>query len=76
VAKYGERREGEPEALDRALLIHRPQTAFGLLRDLQDLWLMVNESTISVAALLQGARALGDRALEQDLHGVEDRNAR
>jgi ferredoxin-nitrate reductase len=74
--KYGERREGEPEALDRALLSRRPQTAFGLLRDLQDLWMMVNESTISVAALLQGARALGDRALEQDLHSVADRNAR
>jgi hypothetical protein len=76
VDKYGERREGEPEALDRALPIGRPPTAFGLLRDLQDLWLMVNESTISVAALLQGACALGDRALEQDLRGVEDRNAR
>ena len=76
VDKYGERREGEPEALDQALLIRRPQTAFGLLRDLQDLWLMVNESTISAAVLSQGARALGDRALERDLHGVEDRNER
>lgn len=74
--KYGERREGEPEVLDKALLIRRPQTAFGLMRDLQDLWLMVNESTISIAALIQGARALGDSALEHDLNGVENRNER
>ncbi|WP_300781470.1 nitrate reductase [Enhydrobacter sp.] len=76
VTRYGERREGEPEALDQALLIGRPPTAFGLLRDLQDLWLMVNESTISAAVLLQGARALGDRDLEKDLQGIEARNER
>ena len=76
VDKYGERREGEPEALDRALLIDRPQTAFGLLRDLQDLWLMANESTVSTAVLIQGARALGDRDLEKDLRRVEERNER
>ncbi len=37
---------------------------------------MANESTISVAVLIQGARALGDRDLERDLHGVENRNER
>ncbi len=76
VAKYGERREGEPEALDKALLIGRSQTGFGLLRDLQDMWLMVNESMISVTVLIQGARALGDRDLERDLLAVEGRNKR
>ena len=74
VNKYGARREGEPEALDKALLVDRSQSAFGLLRDLQDLWLMVNENTISVAVLLQGAHALGDRDLEKGLQGVENRN--
>lgn len=74
--KYGERREGEPEALDKALLVPRRPNAFGLLRDLQDLWLMVNESTISAAVLLQGARALGDRDLERELSGIETRNER
>jgi hypothetical protein len=76
VDKYGERREGEPEALDQALLIGRSDTAFGLLRDLQDLWLMVNESTISAAVLLQAARAIEDRELEKDLRQVESRNER
>ncbi len=76
VARYGERCEGEPEALDEALLLERGQTAFGLLRDLQDLWLMANESTISVAVLLQGARAVGDRHLQSDLSAIESRNER
>jgi hypothetical protein len=76
VARYGERREGEPEALDKALPIGRPQTGFGLLRDLQDLWLLVNESFVSTAVLIQGARALGDRELEQSLAAVQDRNER
>jgi hypothetical protein len=76
VVKYGERREGEPGALDRALSISRSQTGFGLLRDLQDLWLMVNESSISTAVLIQGARGLGDRDLANALRGVESRNER
>lgn len=74
--KYGEGIEGEPAALDRALSIGRPQTGFGLLRDLQDLWLMVNESMVSAAVLVQAARALADRELEHDLAGIESRNAR
>jgi hypothetical protein len=57
-------------------LIGRAPTLFGLLRDLQDQWLLVNESTVSVAVLIQGARALGDRDLESDLRGVENRNER
>ncbi len=76
VVRHGERREGEPEVLDEALLLERGQTAFGLLRDLQDLWLMANEGTISIAVLLQGARALGDRDLERDLSAIESRNER
>jgi anaerobic selenocysteine-containing dehydrogenase len=76
VEKYGERQEDEPEALDHALPIGRPQTGFGLMRDLQDLWLMVNESFVSTAVLIQGARALGDRDLEEDLRQVESRNQR
>lgn len=75
-ARYGGQQGDEPEAPDRAFSIGRPQSGFGLLRDLQDLWLMVNESTVSVAVLIQGARALGDRRLEQDLRGVESRNER
>lgn len=74
--KYGKRQEGEPEALDKALLIQHSQNAFGLLRDLQDLWLMVNESTASATVLLQAARALKDYDLERDMQDVENRNER
>jgi len=55
---------GEQEALADALETGRPDTGFSLMRDLQDLWLMVNESFVSTAALLRAARALGDRELE------------
>jgi predicted molibdopterin-dependent oxidoreductase YjgC len=47
VARYGERQEGEPERLERALLVQRGQSAFDLLRDLQDLFLLANESLVS-----------------------------
>jgi predicted molibdopterin-dependent oxidoreductase YjgC len=74
--KYGERREGEPEALADALEIGRPDGGFGLMRDLQDLWLVVNESYVSTAALVQGSCALGDRELEKVLRAIESRNER
>jgi ferredoxin-nitrate reductase len=76
VARYSKPREGNPERLGKALSIGRPQSRFGLLRDLQDLWLMVNESTVSVAVVIQGARALGDRELEKTLRAAESRNER
>lgn len=47
-----------------------------LMRDLQDLWLMANESTVSVAVLIQAARALGDGDLQAALRGIESRNQR
>ena len=55
---------GEPKALADALETGRSGDGFGLIRDLQDLWLMVNESFVSTAVLLRAARALGDRELE------------
>ena len=73
---YGARPAGEPSALAKTLAVGRPQTGFGLMRDLQALWLMVNESFVSIAVLIQGARALGDRALENSLRAVESRNER
>lgn len=67
---------GGPEPVGRALAIGGAKNPLGLLRDLQALWLMVQESTASVAALLQGARALADHELEGDLSGIENRNDR
>lgn len=48
----------------------------GLLLGLQDLWPMVNGSTVSAAVLMQAARAREDHELENALQGVANRNER
>jgi ferredoxin-nitrate reductase len=74
--KYGKRREGEPERLDAALLVKRGHGAFALLRDLHDLWLLVNESMMSLNILEQGARAVRDERLLDALKHMQNRNER
>jgi ferredoxin-nitrate reductase len=76
VAKYGERREGEPKRLDKALLVKRKQGGFDMLRDLHDLWLLVNESMMSLNVLEQAARALRDEQLLTALKYMQCRNER
>ena len=76
VAKYGERREGEPKRLDKALLVKRKQGGFDLLRELHDAWLLVNESMISLNVLEQAARALRDDDLLGALNQMQTRNER
>ncbi|MFP5393540.1 MAG: molybdopterin dinucleotide binding domain-containing protein, partial [Gammaproteobacteria bacterium] len=76
VRQYGERREGEPERLDRALLVQRRQGGFDLLRDLHDLWLLVNESMMSLDILEQAARALRDQAFEAAIKQIRHQNSR
>ena len=76
IAKYGERREGEPKRLDKALLVERKQGGFDLLRDLHDLWLLVNESMMSLNVLEQAARALRDENLLETLKRMQERNER
>lgn len=74
--RYGERGEGEPKRLDKALIRKRSSSGFNLVRDLHDLWLLVNESVISITILLQAAQALRDREFELVLSGIEEKNAR
>ena len=76
VEKYGERRESEPKRLDKALLVKRKQGGFDMLRDLHDLWLLVNESMMSLNVLEQAARALRDDQLLTALKHMQDRNER
>jgi hypothetical protein len=76
VRKYGERKEGEPERLDKALLVQRKQGGFDMLRDLHDLWLMVNESMISLDVLEQGARSLHDEEFEATIRQIRHQNSR
>jgi hypothetical protein len=76
VSRYGERQEGEPKRLDKALLVKRKQGGFDMLRDLHDLWLLVNESMMSLNVLEQAARALRDQELLDVLKRMQDRNER
>jgi hypothetical protein len=47
-----------------------------MLRDLHDLWLLVNESMMSLNVLEQAARALRDEGLLNTLKQMQDRNER
>ena len=76
ISKYGERQEGEPKRLDKALLVKRKQGGFDMLRDFHDLWLLVNESMMSLIVLEQGARALRDQKLLDTLKHMQGRNER
>jgi hypothetical protein len=76
VSKYGERQEGEPNRLDKALLIQRKRGGFDMLRDLHDLWLLVNESMMSLNVLEQAARALRDQQLLDVLKHMQKPRAR
>jgi hypothetical protein len=76
IARYGERQEGEPKRLDKALLVQRKQGGFDMLRDFHDLWLLVNESMMSLNVLEQAARAKRDQAFLQVLKQMRDRNER
>jgi anaerobic selenocysteine-containing dehydrogenase len=76
ISKYGERQEGEPKRLDKALLVQRSQEGFDMLRDFHDLWLLVNESMMSLTVLEQAARALRDQELLDTLKHMKERNER
>jgi ferredoxin-nitrate reductase len=76
VARYGERREGEPERLEKALMVKRKPRAFDLLRDMQDLFLLANESLISAAIVEQAAIALRDQALRDAVATIRAHNDR
>jgi anaerobic selenocysteine-containing dehydrogenase len=76
ISQYGERQEGEPKRLDKALLVKRSQGGFAMLRDFHDLWLLVNESMMSLIVLEQAARALRDQGLLDTLKHMQDQNER
>jgi ferredoxin-nitrate reductase len=47
-----------------------------MLRDIHDLWLLVNESMISLVVLEQASRALRDDELLDTLKHMQNRNER
>jgi len=76
IARFGARREGEPGRLVKALLVPRKEVGFDLLRDLHDVFLLVNESLISVTVLHQAALALRNDALREVLEKIRGQNER
>jgi hypothetical protein len=65
-----------PILLDQSLLRKRSETGFDRLRDLQDLWLLVDESWISVTILEQAAHALRDHKFLAVLQTIAQQNER
>jgi hypothetical protein len=61
--KYGEIKSKEPDRLMRTLFKEPRKGGMGLLRDLQDLWLMSDEAQISCIILRQAASGLRDKEL-------------
>jgi hypothetical protein len=76
IERYGKRDANEPERLTEALIHTRVSTGFTLLRELHDLWLLVNESLIAVRALRQAAQALRHADFEQVMTEMEHTNSR
>jgi anaerobic selenocysteine-containing dehydrogenase len=63
-AKHPDPSRREPERIEAALFCGDRSGGFGLLRDLQDLWLLANEVHIGWQAVSQAAQALFDKELE------------
>ena len=76
LSKYGERQEGEPSDWTRPCWSNASQAGFDMLRDFHDLWLIVNESMMSLKVLEQAARALRDTRLLEILKKMQNRNER
>ncbi|GAA3929202.1 hypothetical protein GCM10023085_08220 [Actinomadura viridis] len=63
VERYGEHREEEPERLHAAGLDSTRSGPVGLLRDLQDLYMLASLTDITWTAVGQAAQGLRDREL-------------
>ena len=75
--RYGTHQAGEPKRLERVLVKrHHMRSGFHLVRDLHDLFLLVNEGLISVTVLHQAAMAIRDAELEATMEGIRERNER
>lgn len=69
--KYAEQKSKEPERLMGALFNKPRKGSLGMLRDLQDLWLMTNEGEICCVILRQAASALHDKELVEMCNEIE-----
>ena len=73
--RYGEKRVEEPERLYHDLLDETREGSFGLLRDLQDLYMMANFCDITWTMVGQAAQGLRDRELLETVDSLEGQTA-
>ena len=71
VERYGERRDEEPERLYHDLFDVTRSGSFGLLRDLQDLYVMANFCDITWTMIGQAAQGAADRELLETVNALE-----
>lgn len=65
--RYEGKEQDEPKELREKLFSMFRASSYGLLRDLQNLWLLVNEVKVSCIALVQAAYTLHDKELVKEL---------
>lgn len=76
VGKYGEKKGSEPDRLKQTLF-DKPRTGpMGLLRDLQDLYLMASECEVCCVILRQAASGLHDKELIEVCNKIERQSKR
>lgn len=71
VDRYGEEKEEEAERLFHDFFDETREGSFGLLRDLQDLYMMANFCDITWTMLGQAAQGAGDRELLEVVSSCE-----
>jgi hypothetical protein len=71
VDRYGEEKSGEPDRLYQDFLEETREGSFGLLRDLQDLYMMANFCDITWTMLGQAAQGIADTELLETVNSCE-----
>ncbi len=74
--KYGRRNSSEPKLLRKDLFGASHVGSLGLLRDLQNLFLLATEIEILMTTILKASLALRDKDLLQTCHHVQGQNKR
>lgn len=69
--RYGEQRSEEPERLYHDLFDEIRSGSFGLLRDLQDLYMMANFCDITWTMVGQAAQGVRDRELLETVNSLD-----
>ena len=71
VDRYGEQKSGEPDQLYHEFLEETRSGSFGLLRDLQDLYMVANFCDITWTMIGQAAQGMGDAELLEAVNSCE-----